>query len=269
MLRTAFGEQCLSRDGIFEWHKRFEEGRDTVVDNSPRSGRPTTSKNWRLCCACAGELIRANRRLTIRELSVEVGVSYGTCQAILTQDLNMRLVAVKFVPSILTAEQKEWRLSVAANMLQEVESDENFMGQIMTGDETWVYRYDPETKRQSSQWKSADSPRRKKARQVRSKVKGMLIVFFYMEDIAHYEYIPQGQTVNRQFYLQVLKRLRLAVSRKRPQKRAAWTWALYHDKTPAHTVHSIQVFLASHGIPVVQQPPYSPDMAPCDFLLFP
>jgi hypothetical protein len=52
---------------------------------------------------------------------------------------------------ILTAEQKEWRLSVATNMLQEAKSDENFMDQIITGYETWVYRYDPETKRQSSQ----------------------------------------------------------------------------------------------------------------------
>jgi hypothetical protein len=71
--------------------------------------------------------------------------------------------------------------------------------------------------------------------------------------------------VNQQFYLEVLKRLRLAVSRKRPQKREAGTWALHHN-APAH---SIQVFLASHGIPVVQQPPYYPDMAPCNFWLFP
>jgi histone-lysine N-methyltransferase SETMAR len=79
----------------------------------------------------------------------------------------------------------------------------------------------------------------------------------------------QDQTVNQQFYLQVLQRLRLAVSSKRPQKRAAGAWALHHDNAPAHTAHSIQVFLASHGIHVVQQPPYSPDMAPCDFWLFP
>jgi len=215
------------------------------------------------------ELIRANRRLTIRELSVEVGVSYGTCQAILTQDLNMRPVAAKFVPRILTAEEKDWPLSVATNMVQEAESDENFMGQIITDDETWVYGYDPETKRQSSQWKSADSQRPKKARQVRSKVKVMLIVFFVMEGIVHYEYVPQGQTVNQQFYLQVLKRLRLAFSRKRPQKRAAGVWALHHENAQAQTAHSIQVFLASHGIPVVQQLPYSPDMVPCDFWLFP
>jgi len=203
MLRTAFGEKRLSRARIFEWHKRFKEGRDSV-DNNPRSGRPTTSKTDD-CVAQVQELIRVNRRLTIRELSVKVGVSYGTCQAIMTQDLNMRRVAAKFVLRILTAKQKEWCLSVATNMLQEAESDENFMGQIIMGDEMWVYGYDLETKRQSSQWKSADSPGPKKACQVQSKVKVMLIVFFDMEGTVHYKYVPQGQTVNHQFYLQVLK----------------------------------------------------------------
>ena len=77
----------------------------------------------------------------------------------------------------------EWRLSVATNMLQEAESDENFMGQIIAGDETWVYRYDPEMKRQFS-W---------------SKVKFILIVSFDMEGIVRYEYVLQGQTVNQQF----------------------------------------------------------------------
>jgi len=136
ILRTAFREQCLSRARIFEWHKRFKEGRDSV-DNNPRSGR-LTSSNTDDCGARVRETIRANWHLTIRELSVEVGVSYGTCQAIMTQVLNMRRVAAKFVLRILTAEQKEWRLSVATNMLQEAEPDENFMGQIITGDKTWV-----------------------------------------------------------------------------------------------------------------------------------
>jgi transaldolase len=66
-----------------------------------------------------------------------------------------------------------------------------------------------------------------------------------------------------------LKRLRLSVFLKRTQKRAAGAKALHHDNAPAHTTHSIQVFLASHSIPVVLQTPYSPDMAPCGFWLFP
>jgi [histone H3]-lysine36 N-dimethyltransferase SETMAR len=44
---------------------------------------------------------------------------------------------------------------------------------------------------------------------------------------------------------------------------------LHHDNAPAHSAHVVQQFLAKHGIPVVSQPPYSPDLAPCDFFLFP
>jgi hypothetical protein len=67
ILRTAFGEQCLSHARIFEWHKRFKEAQDFVDDN-PQSGRPTTSKTDDSVVRVR-ELIRANRRLTIRELS--------------------------------------------------------------------------------------------------------------------------------------------------------------------------------------------------------
>ena len=55
ILRTAFDEQCLNRARIFEWHKRFKEGRDSVDDN-PRSGRPKTSKTDD-CVARVRELI--------------------------------------------------------------------------------------------------------------------------------------------------------------------------------------------------------------------
>jgi hypothetical protein len=44
---------------------------------------------------------------------------------------------------------------------------------------------------------------------------------------------------------------------------------LHHDIAPAHSSYLIQSFLAKYGIPVVHQAPYSPDMAPCDFWLFP
>ena len=65
---------------------------------------------------------------------------------------------------------------------------------IITGDETWVYGYDVETKVRSSQRVSKTSPRPKKARQVRSHVKVMLTVFFDSEGGVQYEFLPQGRT---------------------------------------------------------------------------
>jgi len=76
---------------------------------------------------------------------------------------------------------------------------------VITGDETWVYAYDPETKTQYSQWKSPGSPRPKKARQVRSNIRSMLICFFDQKGIVHKEFVPPGKTVNAAFYVEVFK----------------------------------------------------------------
>jgi hypothetical protein len=67
---------------------------------------------------------------------------------------------------------------LGAATLQCANKDPEFLKTVITGDESWVYRYDPETKVQSSQWKHPTSLRPKKAGQVRSNVKVLLTVFF-------------------------------------------------------------------------------------------
>jgi len=104
---------------------------------------------------------------------------------------------------------------------------------------------------------------------VQSKIKVTLLVFFGPEGIVHHEYAPDGQTVNKEFYVEVLRRLRESFRRKRPEKWRDGDWILHHDNAPAHTSHLVQQFLAKHGTAQLQQPPYSPDLAPCDFFLFP
>ena len=94
-------------------------------------------------------------------------------------------------------EQKQLRLEVSQDMLDYTNSDPEFLNIMITGDESWVYSYDPETKAQSSQWKHSTSPRPKKARQVQSNVKVMLIVFFDSRGVVHQEYAPQGQNINK------------------------------------------------------------------------
>jgi len=78
----------------------------------------------------------------------------------------------------------------------------------MTVDETSVYDYDVETKVQSSQWMRKFLPLSKKACQSHSDLKVMLLVFFYWMGTVHYEFVQPGETVDKEFYLNVLKRLR-------------------------------------------------------------
>jgi len=66
------------------------------------------------------------------------------------------------VPRLLTDDQKENRADIGQELLVNTNGNENFLKNIITGDETWVYRYDVETKMQLSQWIGKGSPRPKK-----------------------------------------------------------------------------------------------------------
>ena len=79
------------------------------------------------------------------------------------EELGMHCVAAKFVPGILTADQKQQHVNVCTELRQLASNNETFLSRVITGDESWVYSYDPETKQQSSQWKSLTSPRPKKS----------------------------------------------------------------------------------------------------------
>ena len=266
-IQQVFGEDAMGVTQIKEWFNRFKSGRASA-ESDQRSGRPQTARSAAVV-ERVRNLVMADRRSTVREIAQEVGVSKDSPHAILRGDLNMHRVAAKFVPRLLSPEQKDLRFQVAQDLLDTANTDPQFLNTVITGDESWVYGYDPETKRQSSQWKHPESPRPKKARQVPSKMKVMLTVFFDIRGIVHHEYAPEGQTVTKEYYQDVLRRLRDAVRRKRPDMWTAKNWQLHHDNAPAHSSNLIQHFLTKHGIPVVRQPPYSPDMAPCDFWLFP
>jgi len=86
--------------------------------------------------------------------------------------------------------------------------------------------------------------------------------------IVHYESVPTGQTVNQIYYLEVLKRLREKVRRKRSELFANNSWILHQDNAPAHTAMSVREFLATKQITVLEHPAYSPDLAPVTFLCF-
>jgi len=99
----------------------------------------------------------------------------------------------------------------------------------------------------------------------------MLIGFSDANGIVHKEFVPPGQTVNQPFYLGVLKRLCESVRKKRSEMWSSGDWFLHHDNAPAHTALSVQQFLAKkkNNMMVIPHPPYSPDLVPCDFFLFP
>ena len=123
--------------------------------------------------------------------------------------------------------------------------------------------------RQSQQWTTPNSPRPKKARMSKLKIKTILITFFDQKGLVYHEFVPQDQTLNMHFYQQVLNRLNDRVRRCRPALWKDKSWMLHHDNAPAHTAFSVRQLLTNKQVAMLNNPPYSPDLAPCDFWFFP
>jgi hypothetical protein len=97
----------------------------------------------------------------------------------------------------------------------------------------------------------------------------MSVTFFNSQGMSRKEFVPPGQTVNKEYYLEVLSCLVQRIHQVKTQFQERGSWFLLHDNVRPHTAVSIKQFLAKQGIPKLKHPPYSPHLSPPGFLLFP
>jgi len=176
-LQGVFGESAESKSTVYRWINRFKTGR-TSLEDDPRSGRPSTSVNERNITAVE-DLLKEDRRMTIRQISVRLGIGTRQVHDILHDCLGVSKVSARWVPRLLGPEQKLNR-SDTCRQLQELLAryGVEFWQRIITTDETWIPYFNPETKSQSKEWRKPEEGPPLKARAVPSVGKVMLTVFW-------------------------------------------------------------------------------------------
>ena len=140
---------------------------------------------------------------------------------------------------------------------------------IVTGDETWVYQYGPETKHQSAVRVFPDENPPVKFKRNRSASKQMIACFF--AKIGHVATISleDRKTVTADWFVNhCLPKVFEAWCKRRPRKGVRGL-LLHHDNASTHTAAVTLDFLAASDVQLVTHPPNSPDLAPCDWFLFP
>jgi len=135
-------------------------------------------------------------------------------------------------------------------------------------DETWLYHYDPKTKQLSMGWRHSGSPRPKKFTEQKSAGKVLASIFCDQDGILLIDYLPKGQTINAEYYLSLLVQLKDILKEKYCGKFTKGVLFL-HNNAPAHWTLATQKKLAYLGFQCLDHPPYSPDLAPLDYHLFP
>jgi len=165
---------------VCEWIEMFENGRMSLTD-AERSRLPATATTMRNEERTL-ELICENRRITVEEVAGRLNVSVGSACSLIHDSLMFSKVCARWVPKELTEEHKHKCLDVCSRHLARYrEERDNFLQQIVTGDETWIHNYEPESKRHSMQWKHPSSPVAKKFKMQPSAGKLMLTVFWDSE----------------------------------------------------------------------------------------
>ena len=121
---------------------------------------------------------------------------------ILREDLGKRKLCACFVPHFLTPEQRDDRVTSCQDIIAMADAGKNLFNKIIMGDETWCFANDPKTRQQSSEWVVETSPQPKKL-----KFQTTLLIIFDSQGVVHKEFVPEGKTVNAEFYKGVMDHL--------------------------------------------------------------
>ncbi|XP_050296406.1 histone-lysine N-methyltransferase SETMAR-like [Anthonomus grandis grandis] len=264
-LISVFRNEAPHQSTVSRWYAEFKRGRVSLSDD-PRSGAPKTVVTQENIDAVR-MLITEDRHVTYREIEASLAISKTSIQKILHEELRVRKLVSRWIPHLLTEEQKEARVMWCQTTLDRFEAgNSKNVYSIVSGDESWIYSYEPENKRQSSVWVFQDEEKPTKVIRSRSVSKKMVATF--VSKAGHVATIPleNQQTVTADWYIAICLPKVIAELRKaNPQRRII----LHQDNASSHTARKTIEFLTYQNVELLDHPPYSPDLSPNDFYTFP
>lgn len=264
-LKSLYGDEAPSYSTVKNWFNEFNRGRRSLNDEF-RGGRPKSAVVPENIDAVR-ELIVQDRHVTYREIEASLGISTTSIHSILHEHLAVKKVCCRWIPHNLTIAQKKARVDWCKEMLKKFDRGASKdVYKIVTGDESWIYAYEPETKQQSTVWVFEDEPNPTKVVRARSTSKQMVACFF--GKTGHVATVPleQRRTVNSEWYTTICLPEVFGEIRKANKRRRI---IVHHDNASSHTSAQTSAFLTGQNVELMSHPPYSPDLAPNDFFLFP
>ena len=192
---------------VKNWVAQFKRGDFSTCD-VPHPGQPRTATTPEIIYQIHEPLLEDSRILA-KSIAEQLGIPREQVGSIIHEDLDMRRLSAKWVLKCLNVDQKRQQCQPSEQMLEFFRRNPNdFLSWLVSMDETWLYHYDTETKQQSMEWRHSGSPHPKKFRVQKSTGKVLASILRDQDDILLIDYLPKGQTINTEYYLTLLVKLK-------------------------------------------------------------
>ena len=203
----------------------------------------------------------------IEELS---GINSSSVLKFLHERLGLSKICTCWVSHLLTDEQKQSRVRLASQVIEKYDKcDPRRLEEIVTCNETWIYHFQANSKAKNKVWVSSEGDRPVIAHRCKTSNRMLYAIFFDSKGPVLQIPVPKGSSVTGKFYRESVLTQLVDFYRKRRWRTGVRGIKLLHDNTPAHKSATLQEYLKESGLDVLDHPPYSPDLSPCDFWLFP
>ena len=197
--QKVYGNGALKYATVCKWLCRFNDGQESI-ENDPRVGRPVsvlTEKN----VATVKKLIEEDARYTMQEIQELSGIHLSSVLKILRERLGLRKICAHWVPHLLTDKQKQSRVRLASQVIEKYDKcDPRRLEEIVTGDETWIYHFQPDYKAKNKVWVSSEGDRPVIARRCKTSNRMLYEIFFDSKGPVLHIPGPKGSSVTGKFY---------------------------------------------------------------------
>lgn len=258
-MKPVYCKQMCHLKTIRNWYKRFDEGISELSD-MPRSGRPVNNS----ILESIKDLLEEEPFISAKRMCEVLNIPKSTLLLKLHNELGLVKVNLRWIPHTLTEENKKQRVELSCKILDLLEKGPSTWNSILTGDQTWIYWDNPQT----SKWIEKGSERPTCPKLTISAQKTMITVFFGYRGIVLIKMLPKDKRFNSQYMVDdILPSLEEKVIRYRP-KSGLKGIKLHIDNARSHNSKMTMQSISNYKIVRIPHPPYSPDIAPCDFWLF-
>jgi len=258
-LTAVLHYNSLSITQVKEWLRKFKSGHFSCEDED-RPGRPLSVVGLSL-----HKFLSRHPFTSAKVLAAQFQMHPTTIKEVLNRELGLRRFSRRWVPHLLTPQQKEMRVEKARTLLSLLEGkvETNFRG-IATGDESWFqYSYQSD----HMYCPTFDDVVPRFSQDIGTK-KIMVTIFFTSERLLVNQVLPSGRKFNQDYFIEAILPSLYREKTNYERRKDLQTFCVHMDNSMCHNGQKVKHEMAKKHIFRADHPPYSPDLSPCDFWLF-